>query len=107
LFIRDTAWLSPSSRETLNRLAAYLKRRTDLQVVLTGHTDDLGPLGVNKTLSLQRATHAQTWLVDRGVDSAQTKVMNFAAAKPVAQGRTAEARAQNRRVEITVRGRDR
>jgi outer membrane protein OmpA-like peptidoglycan-associated protein len=97
--------LADESRETLDRLAGYLKQHPALEVVLEGHTDDLGGPDVNHPLSRMRANRARSWLVAQGIDTARIAVHNFGSSKPVAPGRTAEARAQNRRVEITVRER--
>jgi outer membrane protein OmpA-like peptidoglycan-associated protein len=107
LFARNTSWLSPASRETLDSLAARLKEEAGLHVVLAGHTDDLGTPELNHSLSLDRAVHAQAWLVDHGIGPERIEVRHFGSAKPTTSGQTAEARAQNRRVEITLRERSR
>jgi outer membrane protein OmpA-like peptidoglycan-associated protein len=105
LFEMNATRLADESRETLDRLAGYLKQHPALEVVLEGHTDDLGGPDVNHPLSRMRANRARSWLVAQGIDTARIAVHNFGSSKPVAPGRTAEARAQNRRVEITVRER--
>jgi outer membrane protein OmpA-like peptidoglycan-associated protein len=105
LFAHNTAWLSPESCETLGTLAVQLKEQATLQAVLEGHTDNLGSREVNHFLSLHRAQRAQKWLVGQGVKPAQVEVRSFGASRPATPGRSAEARAQNRRVEITLRER--
>jgi outer membrane protein OmpA-like peptidoglycan-associated protein len=104
-FELNTAWLGAEARETLDRLADHLKQHPFAEVVLEGHTDDLGGPEVNHSLSRSRAIRARQRLVAQGVDPAQIEIHNFGASKPVVPGRSAEARAQNRRVEITVRER--
>jgi outer membrane protein OmpA-like peptidoglycan-associated protein len=105
LFVLNSAWLSSESRETLDKLAAHLKDNPGLQVVLGGHTDDSGTPELNHSLSFDRAVRAQKWLVGKGVDPVQIEVHNFGASRPATPGRSAEARAQNRRVEIALRER--
>jgi outer membrane protein OmpA-like peptidoglycan-associated protein len=106
-FARNTAWLSPDSREILGRLADRLKASSELTVVLSGHTDDLGTPELNHALSLDRALRAQGWLIGRGVDAKQIEIHSYGAKMPVATGLSSEARAQNRRVEIALRERSR
>jgi len=105
LFEPNSGQLSPESREALDRLATYLKQHATLAVALEGHTDDLGAPDVNHSLSRIRAQRAQKWLIAQGIDPAQIEVRSFGSTRPAATGRSADARAQNRRVEITVRER--
>jgi outer membrane protein OmpA-like peptidoglycan-associated protein len=105
LFARNTAWLSPESRETLGKLALHLKENPDMQALLSGHTDDLGAPELNHSLSRGRATHAREWLLERGVAPEQIEIRSFGASRPAAPGQSPEARAKNRRVEITFRER--
>jgi outer membrane protein OmpA-like peptidoglycan-associated protein len=105
LFNRSSASLSRDAQETLDELAGHLKQHADLHVVLGGHTDDLGPDDVNRSLARIRASRARKWLLDRGVDPVQVEIHAFGSSKPLTPGRTAEARAQNRRVEISLRER--
>jgi len=105
LFGQNTAWLSAEARATLDKLTDHLKQHASAEVVLEGHTDDLGEPDVNNWLSRNRALRAKQRLVAQGIDPAQIEIHNFGASKPLLPNRTPEARAQNRRVEITVRER--
>ena len=62
LFDRNTNWLSPSARETLARVAAALAEDPGRRVILSGHTDDLGPEDINRALSMDRARKSGRWL---------------------------------------------
>jgi outer membrane protein OmpA-like peptidoglycan-associated protein len=105
LFAQNTAGLSAESRATLDKLSDYLKQHASAEAVLEGHTDDQGEANVNNWLSRNRALRAKQRLVDQGIDPAQVEVHNFGAARPLLPNRSPEARAKNRRVEITVRER--
>ncbi len=99
----NKAWLSAKARETLADLAAQLRQNPQLHVVLVGHTDDAGPADLNQALSLDRARRARAWLLARGAAPAQLTVRALGSSQPLVMDRSAQARAQNRRVEITVR----
>ncbi|MGD0836712.1 MAG: OmpA family protein [Polyangia bacterium] len=101
-FAPSQAGLSAAARATLASLAARLEREGKLRVRLDGHTDDSGTAELNRSLSLERALRARAWLVAHGVESAQLTVRGHGSSKPLAQGRSASAREQNRRVEITL-----
>jgi outer membrane protein OmpA-like peptidoglycan-associated protein len=104
-FAPSKAELSPVSRATLASLAARLEQGTELHVLLEGHTDDSGTTEINRSLSLERAARARAWLLAHGARSSQLAVRGYGSTKPLAPGRSASARAQNRRVEITLEGR--
>jgi outer membrane protein OmpA-like peptidoglycan-associated protein len=102
LFARNKDWLSAASRETLDRVADVLKESSTRRAILSGHTDNVGPPGVNRALSRARARRASRYLQVRGIDPAQIEIQGFGSERPVAGEPSPEARARNRRVEITV-----
>jgi outer membrane protein OmpA-like peptidoglycan-associated protein len=104
-FARNTTWLSPESRDALAELAQRLVDHPNLQAVLAGHTDDLGAPERNRSLSLDRALRVRRYLIGHGVARDRVEVQSFGSSRPVASGRSREARAQNRRVEITLQER--
>jgi OmpA-OmpF porin, OOP family len=69
-------------------------------VVVIGHTDDVGTDDSNVELSRRRAEAARGWLLERGVDASMVTVEAHGESKPVASNATARGRAQNRRVEV-------
>lgn len=103
LFWRNAAIITNDAQKTLERLLDVMNARPTLQVRLDGHTDDLGPLPVNRILSLQRARAARAWLVDHGINEARIEVRGFGSAKPVDGVIVPSARPQNRRVEVEFR----
>jgi OOP family OmpA-OmpF porin len=102
-FFQNTSWLSPKARETLAQLAAVLKADPNLQVVLIGHTDSLGSAQFNRLLSLNRARRAQHVLVEAGISRDRIEIHGVGSSQPLDTSPTAQARASNRRVEITLR----
>lgn len=103
LFKRDRVKLEKKVREELGGVLDVLRAQPDLHVVLIGHADDLGPSKVNRRLSARRARMVSYWLLNRGIDPERIEVVGRGAEEPVAEERTATARARNRRVEIDWR----
>ncbi|MGA7813464.1 OmpA family protein [Caballeronia sp.] len=102
LFEFDAAAMRPASVAILNRAAVLLKRSTR-PIMIEGHTDNVGPLDYNTTLSQARANAVGDALVARGVPAARIKTKGMAYLEPVASNDTPEGRALNRRVEILVK----
>jgi len=97
----------PESRTALETMLAEMSERKAVEVVITGHTDTIGPSGDNDRLSLDRARAIQTQLKDtlaaKGVQSDSVIAVGRGEREllVITPDQTAEPR--NRRVEITVR----
>ena len=72
--------------------------------VATGHTDSIGPDDYNARLSSRRASAVKAYLVGKGLDDAMIQTRAEAEAAPVADNRSGDGRAKNRRTEIEFRG---
>jgi outer membrane protein OmpA-like peptidoglycan-associated protein len=71
-------------------------------VRVEGHTDETGSEGDNAALSQSRANAVRDYLVQRGVDAARLRAEGFGASRPLVEGKTTKARAENRRVELVI-----
>jgi OOP family OmpA-OmpF porin len=71
-----------------------------LKISIEGHTDNVGDAASNKKLSNDRAKAVMDALVARGVDKTRMSFVGWGQEKPVADNRSEDGRAQNRRVEI-------
>ena len=96
----DQATLEPESQTALDHILALLKGDPALRVEVQGHTDNTGTPAHNVTLSDQRAASVKKWLVDHGIAEARLTPKGFGDTQPVADNRTPEGRAKNRRVEL-------
>ena len=74
----------------------------DVQVVITGHTDNVGSQKFNQVLSLKRAQAVKNWLVRKGIASNRMRTVGKGENEPVASNDTAEGRLENRRIEFYV-----
>ncbi|MGC1330236.1 OmpA family protein, partial [Pseudomonas sp.] len=73
------------------------------QLTVTGHTDSVGKPGYNKKLSERRAHSVVDYLISVGIPRASfVSVSGAGESQPVADNKTADGRAQNRRVEIRI-----
>jgi len=98
----NSADLTPSSVDTLDKVVNTLTRRTDIRVEVSAHTDSTGADTYNMKLSNRRAASAYRYLVDHGVDPAQLEAKGYGETRPIADNGTKAGRAENRRVELHV-----
>jgi len=102
LFATDKAELLPGAHERLNQVADALKEDTERPVTVLGFTDAQGTDAHNMTLSTKRAESVRSYLVARGVDASRITSEGRGKADPVADNKSPEGRANNRRVEIVL-----
>jgi OOP family OmpA-OmpF porin len=87
----------------LGELAEFLKRFSDVQVDVEGHTDSTGPENYNQILSQRRAQAVVDLLVNQhGIEASRLEAKGFGQSNPVASNDTEEGRAENRRVMATL-----
>jgi len=100
----DRAVLKPEGRAKLDDLVEKV-RGINLEVIIAvGHTDSIGTVEYNQRLSVRRAEAVRAYLVSRGIESNRIYTEGKGETQPVADNRTREGRAKNRRVEIEVVG---
>ena len=103
LFPTNESTLLPGAIIKLNEVAdALTKGNPDANIVIEGHTDSQGQRDHNMTLSQKRAESVKDQLVARGVAADRIKTVGIGPDRPIADNKTAEGRANNRRVEIIV-----
>ncbi|RQU09654.1 OmpA family protein [Burkholderia cenocepacia] len=102
LFATDHATLTPTARESLDRLLSERAERTYSLVTVTGFTDSVGSDDYNLALSKRRAESVAAYLKAHGLKTDSMTVSGRGKADPVASNATPEGRASNRRVEIRL-----
>jgi OOP family OmpA-OmpF porin len=104
LFDFDKSVVKPDGKAKLDDLAAKV-RGMNLEVVIAiGHTDSVGTDEYNQKLSVRRAESVKAYLVSKGIEANRVYTEGKGEKQPVADNRTADGRAKNRRVEIEVIG---
>ncbi len=107
LFPSGKAELLPSARASLDQVAnALLHANPDATIVVEGHTDSRGSEALNLDLSTRRAQVVREYLTAHGVAPERVRAEGFGFSRPVADNKTVEGRANNRRVEIVVQPQD-
>jgi OmpA-OmpF porin, OOP family len=99
-FDTGKADIKAESQPTVEQIITLLKTNPSLNVSIEGHTDNVGTAAGNKTLSEQRARSVMTAVVKGGVPPGRVSAIGWGQEKAVADNRTEEGRAKNRRVEI-------
>jgi outer membrane protein OmpA-like peptidoglycan-associated protein len=101
-FDTGSSMLNESFREPLSALAQSLNENPESHIQVFGHTDSTGEYGKNLKLSQSRAQAVSNYLQSQGVSMARLSVAAIGPDNPVADNKTAEGRAKNRRVEIKI-----
>ena len=100
LFETGKATLKPESMEEIEKVADYMKKNPNARFEVQGHTDNQGSDKINDPLSQQRAEAVVKALEEKGVDPFNLRAVGKGAHEPVADNKTEEGRAKNRRVEF-------
>jgi outer membrane protein OmpA-like peptidoglycan-associated protein len=103
LFTSGKADLLPSAQAKLSEVATALTQQSpDGNIVVEGHTDTQGKEAYNLDLSMRRAQAVRDYLAAHGVAPDRIRAEGLGFSRPIADNKTAEGRANNRRVEIVV-----
>ena len=100
----DKAVLKPEGKAKLDDLVDKVKGINLEVIIAVGHTDSVGSDGYNQKLSVRRAEAVKSYLVSKGIEKNRVYTEGKGEKQPVADNKTAEGRAKNRRVEIEVVG---
>jgi outer membrane protein OmpA-like peptidoglycan-associated protein len=101
-FETNSAVLQAISSVELDALARYLKTTLNAQILIEGHTDNTGTAAQNNLLSLQRANAIGDYLQQKGIAPNRIQRKGLGATMPIADNKTAEGRAKNRRTSFTI-----
>lgn len=84
----------------LDELAEFLKKNSDKKIQIHGHTDNVGTIESNKTLSQKRAEAVKEYLLLKGISIERMKCIGFGSSRPIAPNNNESGRKLNRRTEI-------
>ena len=100
----DKSVLKPAAKAKLDDLLDKIKSINLEVIIAIGHTDSVGSDEYNNKLSMRRSNAVKAYLVSKGVDKTRIYTEGKGESQPVADNKTKEGRAKNRRVEIEVVG---
>lgn len=96
------AILLPKSFSKLNTVVALMKENEALKIEVDGHTDNVGTIVHNQTLSENRAAAVVAYIVSKGIAPNRLMSKGFGGSVPIVTNATPAGRAKNRRVEIKI-----
>jgi outer membrane protein OmpA-like peptidoglycan-associated protein len=102
LFDYNSDRIKPTAAENLRNLARSLNNYPNTDLVIVGHTDDIGSDQFNLDLSRRRAQAAASYLASLGVNSARLRTYGRGEEEPAAANTNETGRQQNRRVEVAI-----
>ncbi|MBP7957872.1 MAG: OmpA family protein [Ottowia sp.] len=100
----DKSVLKPEGRAKLDDLVSKIQGINLEVIIAVGHTDSVGSDAYNQKLSVRRAEAVKAYLISKGIERNRIYTEGKGEKQPVADNRTAEGRAKNRRVEVEVVG---
>ena len=101
-FATNETILTTASRETLRAQAAWLRKNSNINVVVEGHADERGTREYNLALGERRANSAKDYLMTYGISSNRISVLSYGKERPVDSGSNPLAWSKNRR-SVTVK----
>ena len=100
----DKSVLKPEGKAKLDDLVGKIKDINLEVIIAVGHTDSVGSDSYNQKLSVARSESVKAYLVSKGIEKNRVYTEGKGEKQPVADNKTSEGRAKNRRVEIEVVG---
>ncbi|WP_048437815.1 outer membrane protein OmpA [Caenimonas sp. SL110] len=100
----DKSVLKPEGKAKLDDLVGKIQGINLEVIIAVGHTDSVGSDAYNQSLSVRRAESVKAYLVTKGIEKNRVYTEGKGEKQPVADNKTSEGRAKNRRVEIEVVG---
>ena len=99
---RDKSKFDKKTDAIIHTLCASMMVDENLKAEITGHTDNTGKADYNMRLSKARVESVKNELMKRGIDGSRVNTVGKGMTEPIADNKTKEGRAQNRRVEIII-----
>ena len=100
----DKSVLKPEGKAKLDDVVSKLGSINLEVIIAVGHTDSVGTDAYNQALSVRRSEAVKSYLIGKGVDKNRVYTEGKGEKQPVADNKTSDGRAKNRRVEIEVVG---
>lgn len=102
LFDFNKSELKDNARVNIQNLAATMKNNPETNILVIGHTDNVGSDAYNNSLSERRAEAVKSFTTAQGISSGRLSIQGKGESEPIADNSTETGRSQNRRVEIVI-----
>ncbi|TDE18446.1 OmpA family protein [Dyadobacter psychrotolerans] len=100
LFTQSLEVLESEAKTSLDSMASFFQRRTDLKLMLKGHTDNIGDFDKNIELSRQRVETVRNYLNSKGIPNDRIEGVGYGPTRPSYKNQSEEQKRLNRRVEV-------
>lgn len=94
--------LQEKSSVELEKIKQFMLLNPQVQVEISGHTDDIGSAQYNLDLSQKRAEAVTSYLIQEGISKERLKAIGYGEQKPIAENSTEKGRSENRRIEFEI-----
>ncbi len=94
--------LKAESQVELDKVIQLLTENPSVKIEISGHTDNAGKPAANLTLSNNRAKSVVNYLIEKGINTQRLTFKGFGETKPIADNKTEEGKAKNRRTELKI-----
>lgn len=94
--------ISPESFAALDKIVVILLKYVEMRIVVGAHVDTKGSDKYGRRVSQKRADSIKRYLVEHGVAADRVDPRGYEGERPIADNKTAEGRARNRRVELEL-----
>lgn len=98
LFEQGKSVMLAQSKPKLDELSGFLLRNTNVKLKIEGHTDIIGDMEMNQTLSDERAKVVAAYLADKGIQQERIESKGYGSSRPLIKGNSKKGYAENRRV---------
>lgn len=102
LFVQSKPEFAEGTTKELDKLVQLMEDNPEIEIELSGHTDNQGDEEKNMQLSEQRAEAVKNYLISKGIKADRIKSRGYGSTKPLASNNSEETRQQNRRVEYKI-----
>ena len=101
-YLFDMTALSQSQKSSLDPIADVLNKYSDIKVLITGYTCNIGYKSINQKKGLKRAEAGKEYLIEKGIDSGRISTDSKGKTQPLVPNTSSENRKKNRRIEFVV-----
>lgn len=101
-FGTDSSTIPAAERAKLEKVAAWMAKHPEKQILVAGHADERGSLGYNRALGERRSLAVRDYLLGLGAGRDRVYTYSYGEERPAAQGASEAAYAKNRRAEIGI-----
>jgi outer membrane protein OmpA-like peptidoglycan-associated protein len=102
LFDVNSSTLKEDAKTNISKLSTILKKYSDTNILVEGHTDSDGTDAYNQALSERRAASVSGFAKGQGVAGERFTTVGYGESQPVASNETVDGKAKNRRVDIAI-----